>query len=56
MIFVRESHWGYDTLELIKKKDSKPVVVSTLPCAFVSVVRKKNPALKAGSLKPRNHL
>nr|WP_295899705.1 protein-L-isoaspartate O-methyltransferase [uncultured Bdellovibrio sp.] len=44
MIFVRQHYLGYDVLEVTEKKDGKPVIVDSMPCSFVSVVRKKNPA------------
>ncbi|WP_373997797.1 protein-L-isoaspartate O-methyltransferase [Bdellovibrio bacteriovorus] len=41
MIFVRENDLGYDFLELIEKQeDGKQRVLETIPCSFVSVIRK----------------
>ncbi|KHD88395.1 MAG: L-isoaspartyl protein carboxyl methyltransferase [Bdellovibrio sp. ArHS] len=41
MIFVRENDLGYDFLELIEKQgNGMPLVLRTIPCSFVSVIRK----------------
>lgn len=50
MVFVRESEWGYDTLELTEKQNGKPVILRTVPCSFVSVLRKKESRLDGGTL------
>lgn len=50
MVFVRQSFWGYDVLELIEKVNGQPVVLQTMPCSFVSVVRKKESRLQDGTL------
>lgn len=48
MVFVHEAHFGYDLLQVIEKIEGKPVVQNSIPCSFVSVIRKKEPPLKNG--------
>ncbi|WII73646.1 fibrillarin-like rRNA/tRNA 2'-O-methyltransferase [Bdellovibrio sp. 22V] len=49
MVFVRETHLGYDSLELIEKKNGVVDVISAVPCSFVSVIRKKESRLQDGT-------
>ncbi|XGC79787.1 protein-L-isoaspartate O-methyltransferase [Bdellovibrio bacteriovorus] len=50
MVFVHEAHFGYDLLEVIEKINGEPVIQETVPCSFVSVVRKKESRLNNGTL------
>ncbi|WP_374074136.1 protein-L-isoaspartate O-methyltransferase [Bdellovibrio bacteriovorus] len=50
MIFVRQNYLGYDVLEVIDKKNGQPVIVNSMPCSFVPVVRQKESRLDGGTL------